>query len=137
MRRKKPRKAKTNRGGTVLEYDGITFKSKLEVYCYQQLKEHGLEAAYEVETFEILPSITFIYNDKKSKVVRSMNYTPDFVGDDYIIECKGYASESFPLRWKIFKHFLYNNNIKKYLYLPRKKADIDEMIQNILKIKAK
>ena len=133
--RKRRIKRTTNRGGTQIEVDGIAFKSKLEVYCYEQLKKHGLKADYEKVSFEILPPITFKYNDKKNKSVRAMTYTPDFVGDNFIIECKGYASESFPLRWKMFKHYLYNNKLNYYLFLPRKKTDIDSMIQEILKIK--
>lgn len=133
---KKQRKKRTNnRGGTVIEYDGITFKSKLEVYCYKKLKEHGLEANYEQVTFEILPAISFEYNDKRSKNVLAMHYTPDFVGDDFIIECKGHANESFPLRWKIFKHYLHNKKLKYYLFLPRRQSDVDKTIKNILKLK--
>jgi len=131
MRRQKK---KTNRGGTVIIYDGIEFKSRLEVYCYQQLKKNNIDAKYEPISFEILPAITFEFNDKKQKKLRPMNYTPDFVGNNFIIECKGYANESFPLRWKIFKHFLYNNNMKYYLFMPRNKSDVDKTIKEILKL---
>ena len=33
----------------------------------------------------------------------TIKYTPDFIGKDFIIETKGRANESFPLRWKLFK----------------------------------
>ena len=32
-----------------------------------------------------------------------IKYTPDFIGDNFIIETKGRANESFPMRWKLFK----------------------------------
>lgn len=75
--------------------DGIEFKSKLETYCYQQLKKHNIQAEYEGIRFEILPSFTY-----QGEVIRRMSYTPDFVGDGFIIECKGMLGES--LKNKIF-----------------------------------
>ena len=115
------------RNATPLEYDKIHFKSKLEVYTYKKLKENHLEANYEPIKFTILDS--FQYNNEK---VRSMSYTPDFVGKDFIIECKGFANDAFPLRWKIFKFFLYTNNLKYDLYLLRNKKEVDEAISTIL-----
>ena len=35
-----------------------------------------------------------------------IKYTPDFIGEDFIIETKGRANESFPIRWKLFKRLL-------------------------------
>lgn len=135
MKRKLTRKKKTtNRGGVSIEADGIQFKSKLELYCHKALLDKGLPSNYEGITFEILPPIIFNYNDQKTKSIRAMKYTPDFVGNNFIIECKGYANESFPLRWKIFKHYLYNNNLKYHLFLPRNQKDVDEVIEKILKL---
>lgn len=106
--------------------DGIEFKSKLEVYCYDKLKENNIEAEYEKHKFEIIPSFT--YDNSK---IRKMTYTPDFVGKNFVIECKGNPNDAFPLRWKIFKYYLYKNNIKYNLYLPRNKKQIDETINKI------
>lgn len=123
MKHKKNKKVKNATKRTV---DGINFKSKLEVYCYEQLKKHKISAEYENHKFEILPP--FIYNGKK---IRKMTYTPDFVGDSFVIECKGNPNDAFPLRWKIFKYYLYKNNIQYDLYLPRSKKQIDETIEKI------
>lgn len=124
MARKKNKKVKNATKKTV---DGIDFKSKLEVYCYQQLKENNIHAKYEEHKFEMIPP--FEYDGKK---VRKMTYTPDFVGKDFVIECKGNPNDAFPLRWKIFKYYLYKNDIKYNLYLPRSKKQIDETIEKIL-----
>ena len=35
------------------------------------------------------------------KKILNIKYTPDFIGKDFIIETKGRANESFPLRWKL------------------------------------
>jgi len=87
---------------------------------------------YEKKTFTILPNFT--YNDAK---VRKITFTPDFVGEDYVVECKGYANESFPLRWKIFKYYLHTNNIKYDLYLPHNPREVDEVVEKILKKREK
>lgn len=77
------------RNATPLIYDGINFKSKLEVYCYQKLKEHNIEASYEGQKFVLLDS--FEFNGEK---IRQMTYTPDFINDRFIIECKGKANDA-------------------------------------------
>jgi len=96
------------------------------VYCYEQLKSNNIKAEYEKTKFELIPAFT--YDNRK---VRKMTYTPDFVGKDFVIECKGNPNDAFPLRWKIFKWYLYNNNIQYNLYLPRSKKQIDETIEKI------
>lgn len=134
MKRKITKKKTSNRGGVKVEQDGIQFKSKLELYTYRKLKESGLPTNYETITYEILPPIIFPYNDKKTQSLRALKYTPDFVGDNFIIECKGYANESFPLRWKMFKHFLHNNGMKYHLFMPSKQKEVDEVIDKILEL---
>ena len=59
----------------------------------------------------------------KGSKVRSITYTPDFVDPNgkWIIETKGYANESFPLRWKLFKRHLKENNLAYVLFMPRNK----------------
>jgi fructose-1,6-bisphosphatase/sedoheptulose 1,7-bisphosphatase-like protein len=95
QKKKKAKKQSSNRQGTKLEYKGIKFKSKLEVYCYQKLEEAGITFTYEGITYELLPQIEFKYNDKTTNTVLPLTYTPDFVGKDFIIECKGYADSRF------------------------------------------
>lgn len=108
--------------------DGIKFRSKLEVYCYKQLKKYKVKAEYEKHKFILLDS--FRYNDE---AVRKMTYTPDFVGKEFVIECKGQMNDAFPLRWKMFKYFLYKNNLEYDLYLPRNQKDVMITIETILR----
>jgi hypothetical protein len=108
------------------EVDGIAFKSKLEAYCYIQLKENNLKAKYEGRTFIVLKS--FKYRGDK---VQKISYTPDFVGKDFIIECKGWANESFPLRWKLFKYMLYTKKLDYDVYLPHTPVEVDKVISKI------
>lgn len=115
------------KNATPLTYDGIKFQSKLEVYCYKKLKDNNIKSEYETITYTVIDS--FIYNNEK---IRKITYTPDFVGKNFIIECKGWMNDSFPLRWKLFKYFLYKNNLNYELYLPRNQKEVDDIINNIL-----
>lgn len=108
-------------------YNGIDFKSKLELYCYKKLAEANIKADYEPIRFTILDSFKL-----NGESVRAMTYTPDFVGVEFVIECKGMMNDAFPLRWKLFKHYLYMNKLTFDLYLPRNHKDIDQMVKTIL-----
>lgn len=107
-------------------YDGIKFRSKLETYTYKKLKEANIFVEYESTHFELIPK--FEYQGEK---VRAMTYLPDFVGKDFIIECKGLMGDSFPLRWKIFKYTLMKNNSNYKLYLVRNQKQVDALIQQL------
>ena len=107
--------------------DGIAFKSKLEAYCYLQLKENKIKAKYEGKTFVVFPA--FSYRGDK---IQQITYTPDFVGKDFIIECKGWKNESFPLRWKMFRYMLLEKKMDYDVYLPRSPKDVDKVIGKIL-----
>lgn len=107
-------------------FDGIKFRSKLETYTYKKLKEANIAAEYESTHFELIPK--FEYNNEK---VRAMTYLPDFVGKNFIIECKGLIGDSFPLRWKIFKYTLMQKNLNYKLYLVRNQKEVDAMIAEL------
>lgn len=116
------------RNATPNIYDGIKFRSKLETYTYKKLKEAGIDAEYESTHFELIPK--FEYNGEK---VRAMTYLPDFVGKNFIIECKGLVTDSFPLRWKIFKYYLKRENKDYKLFLVRNQKQVDEMVNELSK----
>ena len=125
--------------------DGIQFRSGLEKNTYIALKEAGLFELYEEEVFQLiegftLPNICIEKQangkgeliDRGQKKVLGVKYTPDFTGKDYIIECKGRANESFPLRWKLFKRWCVKNEDLRPLYKPQNQKDIAIMIKLIL-----
>ena len=127
-------------------YDGITFASGLEKYMYKVLKEAGIDAEYESQSFELLPSFTFKndcierqsngkgdYINRGNKKVLNLKYTPDFIGSDFIIETKGRANDSFPLRWKMFKYLMNLMCDKRTLYKPQSQKECDITIELILK----
>ena len=116
------------KNATPNEYDGIKFRSKLETYTYKALKTAGIDAKYEAEHFLLIPK--FEYNGEK---IRPMTYLPDFVGNGFIIECKGMITDSFPLRFKIFKYSLLLQGKNPKLYLVRNQKQVDQMIADLLK----
>tara|TARA_R110002012_G_C11511902_1_gene598519 strand:- start:475 stop:933 length:459 start_codon:yes stop_codon:yes gene_type:complete len=122
-----------------ITYDGINFASGLERYTYKALKEHKLFEGYENEVFQLVEGFNFNnisyekqangkgdYTNRGQKKILGIKYTPDFVGKDFIIECKGRANESFPIRWKLFKLWLTKNNIGKTLYKPQNQKQVDQ-----------
>lgn len=132
----------------VVSYDGITFASGLERYMYKALKDANIDFKYEGTTFELLPSFNFNNNcfekqsngkgdfvNRGNKKVLNLKYTPDFIGEDFIIETKGRANESFPLRWKMFKKHMMDNNDTRSLYKPQNQADCLETVKLILKLR--
>ena len=104
--------------------DGIKFASGLEVYMYKALKKAKIKAKYEGKTFEIVSGFDFIhpcyertangrgeFKQRGGKKILPIKYTPDFIGDGFIIETKGRANESFPMRWKMFKKYINKHNL--------------------------
>jgi len=125
-------------------FDGITFASGLEKYMYQALKKNKIRAVYEGETFVLQEGFMFDNEsyerqsngkgdmvNRGSKKILNIKYTPDFVSDSFIIECKGRANESFPMRWKMFKKYVKENLPHVTLYKPQNQKECDKVIELI------
>ena len=119
--------------------DGITFASGLEKYMYEALKNAKIEAKYEGKTFIVLEGFDFPnisiercgngkgdYKNRGEKKILPIKYTPDFIGDDFIIGCKGRANESFPLRWKLFKKVVSSKHPHVIIYKPQNQKECDK-----------
>ena len=128
--------------------DGIQFASGLEAYMYNALKMFKIKAEYEGETFTLINEFKFPneayercangrgdFKNRGEKKIQSIKYTPDFIGDGFIIECKGRANESFPIRWKMFKKYVekYMNGVT--LYKPQNQKECDTTVRLILEKK--
>ena len=127
-------------------FDGIKFASGLEKYMYQALKKAKVKAAYEGETYVLQEAFHFDVDtyerqsngkgdmvNRGQKKILNIKYTPDFVSTSFIIECKGRANESFPLRWKMFKKYIKDNLKHVTLYKPQNQKECDEVIKLITK----
>ena len=104
----------------------INFRSKLECYTYEAFMEAGIPVKYEPKHFELLPRFEYL-----GEKIRPITYLPDFIGKNFIVECKGLMGDSFPLRYKLFKYYLKRHRSKKRCYLVRNHKQVDEMIKDI------
>ena len=127
-------------------FDGITFASGLEKYMYQALKKAKIDSIYEGATFVLQEDFVFDVDsyerqtngkgdmvNRGQKKIQNIKYTPDFVSDSFIIECKGRANESFPLRWKMFKKYVNHKMKHVTLYKPQNQKECDQVIELITK----
>ena len=118
-------------GASKMTYNGIKFKSQLEVMTYKTLVEEGFSPQYEPITYVIwtgfVPTIPFFTKntlkrkDRRYEVISpstvivhkpitSITYTPDFyfeyMGKKVIVESKGIPNDVFPYKFKMFRKYL-------------------------------
>ena len=145
MKKKYKRKRGPVRAKKV-SFDGITFASGLEKYMYQALKKAKIYAEYEGATFVLQEDFKFEIDsyerqangkgdmvNRGQKKIQSIKYTPDFISSSFIIECKGRANESFPMRWKMFKKYVNHKMKHVTLYKPQNQKECDKVIELIIK----
>lgn len=122
------------KNATSCEYNGIQFKSRLEMKTYIILNEKGFNPQYEAQTFSLWEGRKFaipcydLHKDRKLKravwgsnpyKTISIKYTPDFIlsvkdsSDNermIIIECKGMQNDVYPYKKKLFLDYLEKNH---------------------------
>jgi hypothetical protein len=113
---------------TPFEYNGIKFKSRLEVYVYRRLLEEGFNFGYEQKQWEIIEK--FEYMGEK---VRAIKIKPDFVDfkSKVIIEAKGWATDIYKLRLKLFKRHLVINNTLYDIYHVKNQKEVESLIKDL------
>ena len=129
-------------------FDGVQFASGLEKYMYLALKKAKIKAVYEGETYVLQEHFMFDTDsyerqgngkgdmiNRGQKKIQNIKYTPDFVSDSFIIECKGRANESFPIRWKMFKKYVKEHHSHVTLYKPQNQKECDLVVGLIIKNK--
>lgn len=139
------------KGATKVDYMGISFKSKLEFFMYKLLLDNNLNPQYESKSFDIQNSVDLNFNSfencknkgyiQVSNKLRKASYKPDFVVETdshyYIIETKGFKTDIFQLRFKVFKFRLHLDRFqltKKIveLHVPSTQKDCLEVLKRIL-----
>lgn len=126
MRKKMIRRNKYSNENKV--YDGIRFKSLLEMRMYKIMKEAGLNPKYEFHKYCLMegfyPTKPFFEPDKNKKLslkytskkgfskVLDITYTPDFAfyhkGILIVIETKGFQTAEYKLKRKLFRKYMEN-----------------------------
>jgi hypothetical protein len=112
---------------------------------YIGLKKAKIKAKYEGETFVLINGFHFEnesyekqangkgeFVNRGSKRILPIKYTPDFIGNDFIIETKGRPNESFPIRWKLFKRLVTEQFPEYTLYKPQNQKECDRTVELIL-----
>ena len=145
MKKKIRRKKRGPVRAKKVTFDGIKFASGLEKYMYIALKKAKIKAKYEGKTYIVQEGFEFKNKsyerqsngkgelvNRGSKKVLPIKYTPDFISDSFIIECKGRANESFPMRWKMFKKYVNEQLPRVTLYKPQNQKECDKVIELIL-----
>lgn len=109
------------------------------------LDEAGIPFKYEGKTYNVVDGFQFDFDcyerqsngkgdmiNRGRKKIQPIKYTPDFTGEGFIIETKGYANETFPLRWKLFKKMLSDSaTTDVVIYKPQKISECEEVIKLI------
>ena len=149
MKKKTTYKNKSRKRGPVRSrkviFDGITFASGLERYMYQALQKAKIRCDYEGRTFTLVEGFNFdneTYErqtngkgemvNRGCKKILPIKYTPDFIGKEFIIETKGRANESFPMRWKLFKKMINRMYPHVTLYKPQNQKECDRVVELII-----
>lgn len=124
------------------EYNGIKFKSQLEVMTYKTLLQAEMNPQYEKQTFILfdgfIPSVPFYTKNsfkrknhnievlspatvKDKRPLTGITYTPDFTFDyndkHIIVECKGMVNDVFPYKFKMFRALLEQSKDKDNIEL--------------------
>lgn len=109
------------KNATPLKYNGIQFKSQLEVMTYKTLIELGFKPYYEPTTYVVWkgfrPTIPFYTKDKhtnmlklESKKLIDIKYIPDFILEYnsmiIILQVKGFANDTYYIKNKLFRSYL-------------------------------
>lgn len=140
------------------EYDGIKFKSLAEIMVYKTLLDEGFAPQYEKETFviadKINPTVPFYTANsfhkknknieilkksacKDSRSLSQVTYVPDFTfdcnGKHIIVEVKGFSTDTFKYRFKMFRLSLEQREDKDNLELweIHSKRQLLECISNL------
>lgn len=116
------------------------YKSLLEHTAATLLTEAGIPFSYETWSIVLSPQMDtkVVSYEKRGKIFKARNskiskisYTPDFVGDNWVMETKGKRTEPFNIRWKLFKKYIKDNNLNLTLFLPTNKKEVIECIKII------
>lgn len=114
------------KNATPIEVDGIRFRSTLESFVYKLLKENNIPFLYEKETITFIPAFEYL-----GKKIRPWTYTPDFTGDNFVIEVKGWANDAFPNKWKLLKYMYFQQKKEIELFLVHSKKEAIEAVEKI------
>ena len=133
-------------------YEGIKFKSQIEVDAYKAFVAAGFNPEYEKHTYVLQKSKLFptqhyapfkdrklhklVWGLNKYKII-SLKYTPDFVfyiGEKLIVvEVKGYANDRYPYQKKLFFKYLEDHYLNSAFFEIHNQKQLKAAIEIIKK----
>lgn len=109
-----------------MSYNNQNFRSKIEAFFARKLDEAGISWEYESQTYTVFQGFQF-----RTEKVRPITYTPDFQGEGWIVELKGWSNDSWPLRLKLWKKYMEDNNMPQEYFVLRTQQDCLKFIKAI------
>lgn len=100
-------------GVTPKEYKGKVYRSTLEANTAETLDTLGIPFQYESRKIILLEGFKCIYQRDK---VRPITYTPDFILDNIMLECKGFETPEWRLKKKYVFKYLQEKEPKTMFY---------------------
>jgi hypothetical protein len=104
-------------------FNGVQYDSKLEAKFASTALMLGLPFTHHHQPYTLMEG--FVYEGKK---YQPTTYTPDFEGNGWIVEVKGYANDTWPLKKKMFLKHLRDNNIKVDFRVLKDSNEIESFI---------
>lgn len=98
---------------TIKMYNGIRFRSTLEVNTAKTLDKLGIPYEYESRKIVLLEGFRCPYQKEK---VRDITYTPDFIIGPIMIECKGFETPEWVNKKKYLFKYLMENEPETIFY---------------------
>jgi len=118
-------------GNKKVQVDGIKFDSRLELYCYELLKESSIDFEFQ-KRLELVPK--FRYNKEN---IRAITMIIDFVinvdGKYIYVDTKGLPTEVSKIKYKMLRYHLKDEDNTDVVWLKNKK----EVLSFINKINSK
>lgn len=121
------------KNATPTVYNGIKYRSKLEVSFAKFFEKEKIKAEYEPFKLTLLPS--FRYN---GEAIRAITYTPDFIidycGKKYIIEVKGFPNDAYKIKKKYILKYLLDNHSIYTFYEAKTLTALKKILQEIKEV---
>ena len=114
-------------------YNGIKYRSKLEVSFAKFFEKEKIKAEYEPFKLTLLPS--FRYN---GETIRAITYKPDFIidycGRKFIIEVKGFPNDAYKIKKKYILKYLLDNHSIYTFYEAKTLTSLEKILQEIKEV---
>ncbi len=115
------------RNATPTEYNGVKYRSKLEAKFARMLDVRGIAFDYEKEKWTLLEKQRYM-----GETIRCVQYTPDFIIGDIVVEVKGFRNDVFPLKRKLIIKYINERRPDLRFFEVKNERDMNAVIILIL-----